>query len=103
MVGDIDTHYVEIIKKLDEHNVILNGLSTTIQLFIQKQEGINCSTNEKLDKVFDDVRGNGDKQGLKEKVNRLWDDAQSGKISSRAIYLAIVICVITSVLGMIIK
>lgn len=93
----------EILKRLDEHSTMLTGLSLTMQLFIQKQDGINCNVNEKLDQVYEDVRGNGDKQGLKDRLNRLWDDAQSGKVNSKAIYLAVIICIITSALNMVMK
>lgn len=97
------TQNTEIINKLDITTAAITNLSHVVEMFVKVHEGEHCTINTKLDMVFEDVRGNGDKQSLKEKVNRLWDDAQSGKVSSRTVSIAIVICILTSVINLILK
>lgn len=89
----------EILKRLDEHSVTLNSLSLSLQLFIQKQEGEHCNINTKLDEIHAEVFGNGGKQRLREMVTRLWEDKQANKV----FYLAVAICVISSILNVVLR
>lgn len=93
----------KILERLDETKTAISDLTYTMQLFAQEQKGEHCNINTKIDEVRLDVYGDDKTMGMREKLRRLWDDAQNGKASSKAIYLAVIVCVITSVLNLLMK
>lgn len=97
------TQYAEIIKRQDSTTIVLLDLTHTVEMFVKVHEGEHCNINTKLDEVRLDIYGDDKTMGMREKLRRLWDDAQVGKASNRTIYVAIIICVLTSVFNLVMK
>jgi len=87
--------YNEILERITE-------LSQTLSVFVAQQEQSHKSIEECLARLNGDMYGNS-KKGIKEMVNRLWDDAQQWRNNGNAVLLAVIILIITNIANMLVK
>jgi len=92
------TQNIKILERLDVMNKSIVDLAHVVDLFIQKQDGEHCILTNKLDEVRQDIYGDDKEMGIREKLRRLWDKAQSVENSSKAFYIAAAIMVISVII-----
>jgi len=66
----------------------ITEIAHTLEMFIAEQKAEHGQLDANVNKICGDMYGNS-KKGIKEMVNRLWDDAQAWKTNGNAVLLDI--------------